>query len=180
MTQQQTVSRMNPAGANPVVTWSEAPLGPIYSFVPAGDARRARELTGELVDALRTHLSSAADCRTVLLADFLDSTHVEPRPFIITCADLMDADPGLATFTVRLSEAVFVISTTDEVALEDAREKAVWVRSLKRDECAGLVLLPVSGGVSAAQAAHITGLPVCAVVRDAAHVRQLACWIAQD
>lgn len=73
-----------------------------------------------------------------------------------------------------------MISTTDEVALEDAREKAVWVRSLKRDECAGLVLLPVSGGVSAAQAEHITGLPVCTIIRDSAHIQQLAAWIAQD
>jgi hypothetical protein len=165
-----------------VPAWPEVSLGPIYSFLPAGDTQQARNLTGRLSEALRAYLMAESDGRAVLLADFLNDANarLEPRPFTITCADLSHADPGQAAFAVKLSEAIFVISTTDAASLEDAREKAVWLRSAKREECCGLVLLPSLGGANARQAEHITGLPVCAVIREESQIDQLACWIAQD
>ena len=167
---------------NPVSVRSQAPLGPIYSFVPAGDAQRAQELTSELVNAMRVYLPSEAGVRNVLLADFLDDpeAHVEPQPLTITCADLRCAAAGAAAFTARLSEAIFVVSTTDEYSLREARQATEWLRSLKREACSGLVLLPVPGGVTATRAEQITGLPVCSVVRERADLTQLAGWISQD
>ena len=55
-----------------MVAESEAPLGPIYSFVPAGDALHAQDLGGKLSQVLRVHLASESGGRTVLLADFFE------------------------------------------------------------------------------------------------------------
>ena len=165
-----------------VAAWTEAPLGPIYSFVPAGDAQHARDLTGKLSEALRAYLTSDPDGRSVLLADFLNDSkaRLEPRPFTITCADLSNAAPEQMAFAVKVSEAVFVISATDIASLEDARAKAAWLRSARRDECCGVVLLPSPGGAKVREAERITGLPVCAVIRKDSQIDQLARWIAQD
>ena len=150
--------------------------------MPAGDTQHTRNLTGKLSEALRAYLVDEFDGRAVLLADFLNNanTCLRPRPFTITCADLSDADPGQAAFAVNLSEAIFVISGTDAASIEDAREKADWLRSVKREDCCGLILLPSPGGANARDAERTTGLPVCAVIREETHIDRLARWIAED
>lgn len=137
---------------------------------------------GSLSEALRAYLTSESDSRAVLLAVFLNDANarLEPRPLTITCADLSNADPGQAAFVMTLSEAIFVVSGTDTASLEDAREKAVWLRSAKREECLGLVLLESPGGTTARQAEQITGLPVCARIREKSQIDQLARRLAED
>ena len=179
---QQTVSQMDQAGI-----LAEIPLGPIYSFVPAGDAQhagdqRVAEMTRRLVDSLHVYLDSEGDSRSVLLADFQSGAgaRMKARPFTITCADLSQANPGQEWLAVNQSEAVFIVSATDPASMADACEKAAWLRAIKLDESCGLILLSTSGGASAREAEEITGLPVCALLQKDADVEQLARWIAQE
>ena len=160
----------------------EAPLGPVYSFVPAGGAHDAGGLPRKLTEALRAYLSSECDGRTVLLANFQKdpAKRIHPQPFTITFVDLSKANPGQEWLAVNMSEAVFVVTSTDPVSMDDAREKAAWLRAIKSEECCGLILLPAAGGASAREAEDITGLPVCAVIRRDDQIAQLACWIAQE
>jgi hypothetical protein len=177
---QQTVSQMDR-----VAVLTEAPLGPVYSFVPAGSAQhdqRVAEMTRRLVESLQAYLETDGDRRTVLLADFQKDSgvRVKPRAFTITCADLSHANPGQEWLAVSMSEAIFVVTSTDPVSMDDAREKTAWLRAVKRDDCFGLVLLPSPGGATSRQAEDITGLPVCAVIQKDSDIAQLACWIAQE
>jgi hypothetical protein len=181
---------------------TEAPLGPIFSFVPAGgvpaggvpDAggprtldqpvpdQRVLEMTRKLAEALRVFLASQGDERAVLLADFQKDSapRLDPQPFTITVADLSSANPEQAWLAASLSEAIFVVASTGAASLAEARDKAAWLRAVKPDECCGLVLFPVPGGATAHQAEEITGLPVCAVIHKESQIAQLACWIAQE
>ena len=161
---------------------TEAPPGPVYSFVPAGGAHDAGGLPGKLTEALRAYLSSEGDGRTVLLADFQrdPAKRLHAQPFTITLADLSNANPGQEWLAVNQSEAVFVVTATDPVSMDDAREKAAWLRAIRSDECCGLFLLPAPGGASAREAEDITGLPVCAVIHRESQLAQVACWIAQE
>ena len=131
---------------------------------------------------MRAELAAEGDGRTVLLADFLDSQTAQLSS--ITCVNLEDADPAQARAAIGVSEAVFVVSATDTASIEDARAQAAWLqyvlRSLRREEACGLLLVPVSGGVTAAEAEESVGLPVCGVLRTASHIAQLARWIAQE
>jgi len=150
--------------------------------MPAGDAQTTREITRKLTESLRAYLASDPEGRTVALADFRrqQDNRLSPKPSTITCADLSHADAAQEAYAIHFSDAIFVISTGDQASLAIAREKAEALRSLRPEECHGLIFLPMPGGVSSAQAEHITGLPVCAVIRQPSHLDQLARWIAQD
>jgi len=178
---QPTVSQMDP-----MAMLAEAPLGPVYSFVPAGGVRagdqRVGEMTRRLVDSLKAYMAADGDSRSVLLADFHagSGAHVKARPFSITCADLSLANPGQEWLAVNQSEAVFIVTSTDPVSMEEAREKAAWLRAIKPDDACGLLLLGTSAGASPSEAEDITGLPVCAVLRNDRDLDQLARWFAQE
>jgi hypothetical protein len=179
---EQTVSRMDQ-----VAMLTEAPLGPVYSFVPAGAAQhpgdqRVPEMTRRLVDSLKANLAADGDSRSVLLADFCagGGSQLSAKSFTITCADLSLANPGQEWLAVNQSEAVFIVTATDPISMEDAREKAAWLRAIKRDEACGLLLLETPGGASVHEAEGITGLPVCAVLRKDTDIDQLARWLVQE
>jgi len=165
---------------------AEAPAAAIYCFVPAGGAEGARSesrrAVSQLTEAIGAHLASAGDARSVLLADF-SSLQSHPRSSII-CMDLADADPAEASEAIRVSEAVFLVSTTAPASVEDACAHAAWLRyvmrSFERDDACGLLLVPTPGGIPEAQAERRIGLPMCGVFRSADHTAQLARWIAQD
>ncbi len=171
------------------VDWAvraEAPAAAVYSFVPAGGADGARSVSrqavGKLSEAVRDFLADAGDHRTVRLANFL-SAEKDPMPSI-TCMDLADAGPAEAREAIRVSEAIFVVSATDRVSIEDACAQAAWLqyvlRSLQREEPCGLLLVPAPGGITTAEAEQRTGLPVCGVFRSTDHTAQLARCLAQD
>ena len=178
----QSVSEMDTVAA-PL----EAPLGPIYSFVPAGGVhhasdQRVSEMTRRLVESLHLYLEADGDGRSVLLADFQKDpgTAMQPKPFTILCADLSNANPGQARNAVWNSEVIFLVSATDPVSIDEARETAAWLRTLKSDDCLGLLLMPSPDGVTSREAEKITGIPVCAVIQSASDLAQLARWIALE
>jgi len=164
---------------------AQAPAATVYSFVPAGGADRsryhARRAVSQLSEAMRDCLADAGDDRTVRLADFSDA---QEQASSITCMDLADADPAEAREAIRVSEAIFVVSATDPASIEDAGAQAAWLqyvlRSIQREESCGLLLVPTPGGMTAAEAEHRTGLPVCGTFRSANHIDQLARWIVHD
>ncbi len=131
---------------------------------------------------MRACLAAEGDGRTVLLANFLDFQRALLSS--ITCVEMDDADPAKARLAIGVSEAVFVVTATDPASLEDARAQAAWVqyvlRSLHRDDICGLLLVPVYGGLTAAEAEDSVGLPVCGVLKTESHIAQLARWIAQE
>jgi hypothetical protein len=165
---------------------AEAPAAAIYSFVPAGGAEGARSesrrAVRQLTEAIGAYLADAGDGRTVLLADF-SGPQCDPRSSIL-CVDLSAADPAEASEAIRVSEAVFLVSSTDPASIEDACAHAAWLRyvmrSLQRDDACGLLLLPTTGGIPEVEAERRIGLPMCGVFRGAEHTAQLARWIAQD
>ena len=165
---------------------AEAPAAAIYSFVPAGGAERAhsesRRAVRQLLEAIGAHQADAGDDRTVLLADFSGSQSYPASS--IVCKDLSGANPAEAAEAIRVSEAVFLVSTTDPAAIEDACVHAAWLRyvmcSLQRDDACGLLLVPTPGGIPEVDAEHKIGLPICGVFRSADHTAQLARWIAQN
>ena len=179
--------------------FAEEPLGPIYSFLPAGGGfaaggdvpagsaqrsvdQRVAELTRRLVQSLQVFLENDKDPRTVLLADFARDSGacLTAQRSTIICADLSQANPGAEWLAVSLSEAIFVVSSTDPASLEGARDKAERLRAVKRDDCCGLLLVPSAGGVTVQEAEEITGLPVCGLLRQDSDLERLARWLAQD
>jgi hypothetical protein len=171
------------------VDWAvraEAPAAVIYSFVPAGGAEGARSesrrAVRQLTEAIGAYLADAGDGRTVLLADF--SGHLNHPRSCIICKDLADADPAEASEAIRVSEAVFLVSTTDPDSVEDACAHAAWLRyvmrSFGREDACGLLLVPTRGGIPEMEAEHRIGLPMCGVFKSAEHTAQLARWFAQD
>jgi hypothetical protein len=163
---------------------AEAPLAPIYSFVPAGGTAHAglqtREVARKLQEALAAQLEAEGGGHAVLLADFSHESldYVLRQPFTVTCADLASANEEQAERVVCASNAIFVTAATDPDSIEAACQKAAWLRSIKQDDCCGLLLLPTSGGVSATAAEEITGLPVCGVLSTENRIAQVARWIA--
>ena len=165
---------------------AEAPSAAIYSFVPAGGAEGARSesrrAVRQLLEAIGAHLADTSADRTVLLADFSRSQDHSRSP--ILCKDLSESDPAEATEAIKVSEAVFLVSATDPASVEDACAHATWLRyvmrSLKREDECGLLLVPAPGGIPEVEAEHKIGLPMCGVFRSAEHTAQLARWIAQD
>jgi len=157
----------------------------MYSFVPAGSAASARSesrrAVRQLLEAIGAYLADADD-RTVLLADLAES-QIHP-PLSILCKDLSEADPAEATEAISVSQAVFLVTTTDPASVEDACAHAAWLRyvlrSLQRDEACGLLLVPTPGGIPEVEAERRIGLPMCGVFRSTDHTARLARWIAQD
>jgi len=171
------------------VDWAvraEAPAAAIYTFVPAGGAQGARSesrrAVRQLTEAIGAYLADSGDNRTVLLADF-SGFHSYPKSSIV-CMDLSDADPAEAAEAIRVSEAVFLVSTTDSASIEDGCAHAAWLRyvmrSLQREDACGLLLVPTPGGLLEKEAGHRIGVPMCGAFRSANHTAQLARWIAQD
>ena len=67
-------------------------------------------------------LTAEGDGRAVLLADF-SGTQMASESFV-TCLDLADANAHEAREALGMSEAAFVVSTSDAASLEDARAHA--------------------------------------------------------
>jgi len=165
---------------------AEAPPAAIYSFVPAGgaagDRNQSLEAVRQLSEAMGDYLAAEGDVRSVLLAGF-SGTSMVSRSWI-TCLDLSGANPREAREALGISEAVFVVSATDPASIEDARAQAAWMlpalRSHRKENACGLLLVPVSGGVTSDTAEKRTGLPVCGVLRTPQHIAELARRIVED
>jgi hypothetical protein len=127
-------------------------------------------------------LRAEGDGRAVLLADF-SGTRMASETFV-TCLDLADANPHEARQALGMSEAVFVVSTSDAASLEDARTQAAWIlptlRGQGQDAACGLLLVPVLGGLASAEAEQGTGLPVCGVLKAPRQIVQVARRMLQD
>jgi hypothetical protein len=93
-------------------------------------------------------------------------------------------DPGQASETIRVSDAVFVVSTTDPASVKDACAHATllrhMMRSLLRDDACGLLLVPTPGGIPEIEAEQQIGLPMCGVLRSPDDIAQLARSIVQE
>jgi hypothetical protein len=113
--------------------------------------------------------ADAGGDRSFLLDDFSGSQN-HPRSSIL-CKDLSDTDPAEATEAIRVSEAVFFVSTTARASVGNACAHVAWLRyvmrSLQRDDACGLLLVPTSGGMPEAEAERLIGLPICGVLRSA-------------
>jgi len=161
---------------------AEAPTASIYSFVPAGGTDRARNAVRQLSEAMRAEFTADGDGRSVLLADFLDAQ--AGLMSSILCVDLAAANPEQIRQALAFSEAVFVVSATDPASIEDARAQAARLQRefypVLLEEACGLLLVPVSGGVTVVEAEARIGIPVCGVFRSPSHIAQLARWIAQE
>ena len=83
-----------------------------------------------------------------------------------------------------MSEAAFVVATSDAASIEDARAQAAWIvptlRGRGQDVACGLLLVPVLGGLPPAEAEKRIGLPLCGVLKTANQVTRVARRIALD
>jgi len=121
-------------------------------------------------------LTAEGDGRAVLLADFSGAEMASGS--FVTCLDLADANAHEAHEALATSEAAFVVSTSDAASLEDARAHAAWMR--EQDVACGLLLLPVSGGLTSAEAERRSGLPVCGVLKTAKQIAAVAGRLVRD
>ena len=155
----------------------EAPTVAIYSFVPAGGSVRrrnhCRKAVRKLSEAMGVILTAEGDGRAVLVADF-SGAEMASESFV-TCVDLADANAYEARKALGMSEAAFVVSTSDAASLEDARAQGFWI-----DVACGLLLVPVLGGLNSAEAEQLTGLPVCGVLKTPSQIAKVARAIVQD
>ncbi len=107
----------------------KVPAVAIFSFVPAGGSVRrrnhCRKAVRKLSEAMRVILTAEGDGRAVLLADFSGTAMASAS--VVTCLDLADANAKEARKALGMSEAAFVVSTSDETSLEDARAQAAWM-----------------------------------------------------
>jgi hypothetical protein len=179
---------------------SEAPLRSIYSFVPAGRSSGASDIVRRVIHLLSEFFAAEGAGRAGLLANFSERSERRPNSskrsgapagssemdsvwnpsFTVGCADLTRASDDEARRMVLLSEAVFLVSATDRASISEAARKAAWLRSLKVDECCGLIVQPTPGGVAPEEAEAATGLPLCSVVRSETDLLRLAHCLAQD
>jgi hypothetical protein len=163
-----------------------APTVAIFSFVPAGGSVRrrnhCRKVVRRLSEAMGACLTAAGDGRAVLLADF-SGTEMASDAFV-TCLDLADASAHEAREALRMSEASFVVATSDEASVEDARSQAAWMlpalRGRGQDVACGLLLVPVLGGLLPAEAEKRIGLPLCGILKTANQVKRVARRMALD
>jgi len=118
-------------------------------------------------------LTAEGDGRAVLLADF-SGAEMASESFV-TCVDLADANAYEARKALGMSEAAFVVSTSDAASLEDARAQGFWI-----DVACGLLLVPVLGGLNSAEAEQLTRLPVCGVLKTPSQIAKVARAIVQD
>lgn len=141
-----------------------------------------RKVVRKLSEAMGVCLTSEGDGRAVLLADFW-GTELASEIFV-TCLDLADANAQEAREALRMSEAAFVVATSDAGSVEDARTQAAWMlptlRVQGQDVACGLLLVPVLGGLPPAEAEKRIGLPLCGVLKTANQVARIARRIALD
>ena len=164
----------------------EAPTVAIFSFVPAGGSVRrrnhCRKVIRKLSEAMGVCLTTEGDSRAVLLADF-SGTKMASESFV-TCLDLADASAHEAREALGMSEAAFVVATSDAASIEDARAQAAWMlptlRGRGQGVACGLLLVPVLGGLPPAKAEKRIGLPLCGVLKTANQVTRVARRIALD
>lgn len=141
-----------------------------------------RKVVRKLSEAMGACLTAEGDGRAVLLADF-SGTGMASEAFV-TCLDLADASGHEAREALRMSEAAFVVATSDVASIEDARAHAAWMlptlRGQGQDVACGLLLVPVLGGLPPAEAEKRSGLPLCGVLKTANHVARVARRMALD
>ena len=77
-------------------------------------------------------------------------------------------------------QAVFLVSSTDWLCLELARERARWLGHHGLGDRCGLVLWHVPGTATAEEAEDFTGVPVCALLDCDEHIQRFASWIAAE
>jgi hypothetical protein len=127
-------------------------------------------------------LTAEGDGRAVLLADF-SGTQMASESFV-TCLDLADANAQEAREALGMSQAAFVVATSDAASIEDARAQVVWMRhalpSQQQGVTCGLLLVPVLGGLTAAEAAQRSELPVCGVLKTSRQIAKVARAMVQD
>ncbi len=127
-------------------------------------------------------MANGNEDRADLLANFPGSL-CDPRSSII-CKDLSVVDPAQAAGTIRASDAVFVVSTTDPASVKDAHAHATllrhMMRAVNRDHACGLLLVPTPGGIPEIEAEQRIGLPMCGVLRSTDDIAQLALSIVQN
>lgn len=121
-------------------------------------------------------LTAEGDGRAVLLADF-SGIQMASESFV-TCLDLTDANAPEAREALRMSEAAFVVATSDTASLADARSQGV--RAAREKVPCGLLLVPVAGGLTAAEAEHHSGLPLCGVLKTPRQIARVARGLIQD
>jgi hypothetical protein len=164
----------------------EAPAVAIFSFVPAGGSVRrrnhCRKVVRKLSEAMGVCLTAEGDGRAVLLADF-SGTGMASEAFV-TCLDLADASEPEAREALRMSEAAFVVATSDAASIEDACAQTAWMlptlRAQGQGAACGLLLVPVLGGLPPAEAEKRIGLPLCGVLKTANQVARVARRMALD
>ncbi len=141
-----------------------------------------RKVVRKLSEAMGVCLTAEGDGRAVLLADF-SGTEMASEGFV-TCLDLADASAHEAREALRMSEAAFVVATSDAASVEDARAQAAWMlptlRGQGQDAACGLLLVPVQGGLPPAEAEKRIGLPLCGVLKTANQMTRVARRIALD
>lgn len=102
----------------------------------------------------------------------------------VTCLDLADASAHQAREALRMSEAAFVVATSDATSIEDARAQAAWIlptlRAQGQGVACGLLLVPVLGGLAPAEAEKRIGLPLCGVLKTANQLARIARTMALD
>ena len=98
----------------------------------------------------------------------------------IVCADLTGAKESHAREVLRVSEAIFLVSSSRRGSIEGVCEKLSWLRESGLDERCAMLLDPEPGGVSALEAEEITGLPLCSYIDTTMQIGQLARWLAAN
>jgi hypothetical protein len=95
-------------------------------------------------------------------------------------ADLTGARETHALEVLRASDAIFVVTDSDDASVAGIREKAEWLRSIDIMDRVGLLLRPTPGGKCADEIEELTGLPICSLIETRAQVDQLALWLAAN
>ncbi len=68
------------------------------------------------------------------------------QKYKMICADMSDAKDSHLLETLRASECIFIVSSSDRPSLEMAREKRDWLQSIDMNEQCGLLLDRVGRG----------------------------------
>ena len=121
-------------------------------------------------------MTAEGDGRAVLLADF-SGTGMASEAFV-TCLDLADASAQEAREALRMSEAAFVVATSDAASIEEARCQSA--RVARENVPCGLLLVPVLGGLTAIEAEQRSGLPLCGVLKTPQQIAGVARGLIQD
>ncbi len=121
-------------------------------------------------------LTTEGDGRAVLLADFSGARMASEE--FVTCLDLADASQQEARKALGMSEAAFVVSASDAASLAEGRAQGI--RMARENIACGLLLVPVAGGLTTAEAEQRSGLPLCGVLKTQQQIAQVARALLQD